>query len=86
MSQSQKRTTLSLSKNSASDANRNRADSKATGQNKAKRASGKPNNKGGKGKAPFKKDTSNKNAPKRSGLKSLLARSAPVVHNAIRIP
>lgn len=66
MSQSQKRTTLSLSKNSASDANRNSADSKATGQNKAKRASGKPNNKGGKGKAPFKKGTSNKNAPKRS--------------------
>jgi len=67
MSQSQKRTTLSLSKNSASDINRNSADSKATGQNKAKRASGKPsNNKGGKGKAPFKKGTSNMNAPKRS--------------------
>ncbi len=67
MSQSQKRTTLSLSKNSASDKNRNSADSKATGQNKAKRASAKPsNNKGGKGKAPFKKGTSNKNAPKRS--------------------
>ncbi|MEC7939908.1 MAG: 23S rRNA (adenine(1618)-N(6))-methyltransferase RlmF [Pseudomonadota bacterium] len=67
MSQSQKRTTLSLSKNSASDKNRNSADSKATGQNKAKRSSGKPsNNKGGKGKAPFKKGTSNKNAPKRS--------------------
>ncbi|MDK9739092.1 23S rRNA (adenine(1618)-N(6))-methyltransferase RlmF [Vibrio sp. D404a] len=66
MSQSQKRTTLSLSKNSASDTNRNSADSKAAGQNKAKRASGKPsNNKGGKGKAPFKKGTSN-NAPKRS--------------------
>ncbi|CAH7022141.1 Ribosomal RNA large subunit methyltransferase F [Vibrio chagasii] len=67
MSQSQKRTTLSLSKNSASDKNRNSADSKVAGQNKAKRASGKPsNNKGGKGKAPFKKGTSNNNAPKRS--------------------
>ena len=66
MSQSQKRTTLSLSKNSASDTNRNSADSKAAGQNKAKRASGKPShNKGGKGKDPFKKGTSN-NAPKRS--------------------
>ena len=67
MSQSQNRTTLSLSKNSASDKNRNSTDSKVAGQNKAKRASGKPsNNKGGKGKAPFKKGTSNKNAPKRS--------------------
>ncbi|MFM2610153.1 23S rRNA (adenine(1618)-N(6))-methyltransferase RlmF [Vibrio chagasii] len=67
MSQSQKRTTLSLSKNSASDKNRNSADSKSAGQNKAKRASAKPsNNKGGKGKAPFKKGTSNNNAPKRS--------------------
>ncbi|CAH6829525.1 Ribosomal RNA large subunit methyltransferase F [Vibrio chagasii] len=67
MSQSQNRTTLSLSKNSASDKNRNSTDSKVAGQNKAKRASGKPsNNKGGKGKAPFKKGTSNNNAPKRS--------------------
>ncbi|NOH32993.1 23S rRNA (adenine(1618)-N(6))-methyltransferase RlmF [Vibrio chagasii] len=66
MSQSQKRTTLSLSKNSASDKNRNSADSKAAGQDKAKRASGKPsNNKGRNGKAPFKKGTSSRNAPKR---------------------
>ncbi|WP_061031459.1 23S rRNA (adenine(1618)-N(6))-methyltransferase RlmF [Vibrio splendidus] len=67
MSQSQNRTTLSLSKNSASDKNRNSTDSKVAGQNKAKRVPGKPsNNKGGKGKAPFKKGTSNNNAPKRS--------------------
>ncbi|WP_299694819.1 23S rRNA (adenine(1618)-N(6))-methyltransferase RlmF [uncultured Vibrio sp.] len=67
MSQSQNRTTLSLSKNSASDKNRNNADSKAAGQNKAKRVSGKPtNNKGGAGKAPFKKGNSNKCVPKRS--------------------
>ncbi len=67
MSQSQNRTTLSLSKNSASDKNRNNADSKAAGQNKAKRVSGKPTkNKGGAGKAPFKKGTSNKSASNRS--------------------
>ncbi|MDA0154839.1 23S rRNA (adenine(1618)-N(6))-methyltransferase RlmF [Vibrio sp. Makdt] len=66
MSQSQNRTTLSLSKNSASDKNRNSTDSKVAGQNKAKRVPGKPsNNKGGKGKAPLKKGTSNNNAPKR---------------------
>ena len=46
MSQSQKRTTLSLSKNSASDKNRHSADSKAAGQNKAKRASGEVLNSG----------------------------------------
>ncbi|UIJ42023.1 23S rRNA (adenine(1618)-N(6))-methyltransferase RlmF [Vibrio kanaloae] len=67
MSQSQNRTTLSLSKNSTSDKNRNNADSKAAGQNKAKQVSSKPtNNKGGAGKAPFKKGTSNKSTPKRS--------------------